>query len=177
MEERAPAALCGRLFPAGNRGHTRCFGKCGEKEDAAGQSGVPASKPERIPAAIHRHTKQPCLLMFAVMKAGGFPHIGQHDFLSMLCTRRGKSIQKESHFLHFSSVYIVERTKRAAVLERSGMERKIEEIIDTYGDLLYRTGMMMLGEPQDVQDILQEVMLTYMRKAPSPYPCQLSIKL
>lgn len=84
----------------------------------------------------------------------------------MLCTRRGKSIQKESHFLHFSSVYIVERTKRAAVLERSGMERKIEEIIDTYGDLLYRTGMMMLGEPQDVQDVLQEVMLTYMRKAP-----------
>ena len=29
------------------------------------------------------------------------------------------------------------------------MERKIEEIIDTYGNLLYRTGMMMLGEPQD----------------------------
>ena len=46
------------------------------------------------------------------------------------------------------------------------MERKIEEIIDTYGDLLYRTGMMLLGEPQDVQDVLQEVMLTYLRKAP-----------
>lgn len=46
------------------------------------------------------------------------------------------------------------------------MERKIEDIIDTYGDLLYRTGLMMLGEPQDVQDILQEVMLKYMQKAP-----------
>jgi len=46
------------------------------------------------------------------------------------------------------------------------MKRKIEDIIDTYGDLLYRTGLMMLGEPQDVQDILQEAMLKYMQKAP-----------
>lgn len=63
-------------------------------------------------------------------------------------------------------MYRVEQAKRAAVLERSGMERKIEDIIDAYGDLLYRTGLMMLGEPQDVQDILQEVMLKYMQKAP-----------
>lgn len=63
-------------------------------------------------------------------------------------------------------MYKAERAKRAAVLERSGMERKIEEIIDTYGNLLYRTGMMMLGEPQDVQDVLQEVMLTWLRKSP-----------
>lgn len=63
-------------------------------------------------------------------------------------------------------MYKAERAKRAAVLERSGMERKIEEIIDTYGNLLYRTGMMMLGEPQDVQDVLQEVMLTWFRKSP-----------
>lgn len=63
-------------------------------------------------------------------------------------------------------MYRTEQEKRAAVLERSGMERKIEDIIDTYGDLLYRTGLMMLGEPQDVQDLLQEVMLKYMQKAP-----------
>lgn len=46
------------------------------------------------------------------------------------------------------------------------MEQRIEEMIDTYGNILYRTGLMMLGEPQDVQDVLQEVMLRYMQKAP-----------
>lgn len=46
------------------------------------------------------------------------------------------------------------------------MEQRIEEMIDTYGNILYRTSLMMLGEPQDVQDVLQEVMLRYMQKAP-----------
>lgn len=63
-------------------------------------------------------------------------------------------------------MYRAEQTKRAAVLERSGMEQRIEEMIDAYGNILYRTGLMMLGEPQDVQDVLQEVMLRYMQKAP-----------
>lgn len=51
-------------------------------------------------------------------------------------------------------------------LERSGMEQKIEELIGTYGNLLWRTGIMMLGEPQDVQDMIQEVLLKYLQKEP-----------
>lgn len=46
------------------------------------------------------------------------------------------------------------------------MEQKIENILNTYGDLLYRTGMLILGNPQDVQDILQEVMIKCMKKMP-----------
>lgn len=46
------------------------------------------------------------------------------------------------------------------------MEQKIEDILNTYGDLLYRTGMLILGNPQDVQDVLQEVMLKCMKKMP-----------
>lgn len=46
------------------------------------------------------------------------------------------------------------------------MEHKIEALIDSYGNLLWRTGIMMLGEPQDVQDMIQEVLLKYMQKRP-----------
>lgn len=46
------------------------------------------------------------------------------------------------------------------------MERKIEELIQNYGNLLWRTGIMMLGEPQDVQDVIQEVLLKYLQKKP-----------
>ena len=46
------------------------------------------------------------------------------------------------------------------------MEHKIEALMDSYGNLLWRTGIMMLGEPQDVQDIIQEVLLKYMQKRP-----------
>lgn len=43
---------------------------------------------------------------------------------------------------------------------------RIENIINSYGDLLYRTGIMILGNPQDVQDVLQEVMLKVLQKMP-----------
>lgn len=46
------------------------------------------------------------------------------------------------------------------------MEHKIEALIDSYGNLLWQTGIMMLGEPQDVQDMIQEVLLKYMQKRP-----------
>ena len=46
------------------------------------------------------------------------------------------------------------------------MEHKIEGLMDSYGNLLWRTGIMMLGEPQDVQDMIQEVLLKYMQKRP-----------
>ena len=46
------------------------------------------------------------------------------------------------------------------------MEHKIEALMDSYGNLLWRTGIMMLGEPQDVQDMIQEVLLKYMQKRP-----------
>lgn len=45
-------------------------------------------------------------------------------------------------------------------------DNRIENIITTYGDLLYRTGIMILGNPQDVEDVLQEVMLKVLQKAP-----------
>ena len=46
-------------------------------------------------------------------------------------------------------------------------EEQMKEVIQTYGDLLYRTGYVLLGNPHDVQDILQEVFIKYMEKAPS----------
>ncbi|MCM1388158.1 MAG: sigma-70 family RNA polymerase sigma factor [Bacillus sp. (in: Bacteria)] len=45
-------------------------------------------------------------------------------------------------------------------------DNRIENIITAYGDLLYRTGIMILGNPQDVQDVLQEVMLKVLQKKP-----------
>lgn len=46
-------------------------------------------------------------------------------------------------------------------------EDQMKDVIQTYGDLLYRTGYVLLGNPHDVQDILQEVFIKYMEKAPS----------
>ena len=43
-------------------------------------------------------------------------------------------------------------------------EEQMKEVIQTYGDLLYRTGYVLLGNPHDVQDILQEVFIKYMEK-------------
>ena len=45
-------------------------------------------------------------------------------------------------------------------------DTRIENIINLYGDLLYRTGIIILGNPQDVQDVLQEVMLKVLQKMP-----------
>lgn len=45
-------------------------------------------------------------------------------------------------------------------------DTRIENIINSYGDLLYRTGIMILGNPQDVEDVLQEVMIKVLQKMP-----------
>lgn len=48
-------------------------------------------------------------------------------------------------------------------------KRKTEtnRILQTYGDMLYRTAYLFLGNPHDVQDALQETLLRYMEKAPA----------
>ena len=46
-------------------------------------------------------------------------------------------------------------------------EPEISRILQTYGDMLYRTAYVLLGNPHDVQDVLQEVLLRYMEKAPA----------
>ena len=45
-------------------------------------------------------------------------------------------------------------------------EEEMKTVIGIYGDLLYRTAYVLLGNPHDVQDVLQEVLLKYMEKAP-----------
>lgn len=46
-------------------------------------------------------------------------------------------------------------------------EPDVSRILHVYGDMLYRTAYLLLGNPHDVQDILQEVLLRYMEKAPA----------
>ena len=46
-------------------------------------------------------------------------------------------------------------------------EPEVRRILQTYGDMLYRTTYLLLGNPHDVQDVLQEVLLRYMEKAPA----------
>ncbi|MCM1121541.1 MAG: RNA polymerase sigma factor [Eubacterium sp.] len=50
-------------------------------------------------------------------------------------------------------------------------ESKINRILQTYGDMLYRTAYLLLGNPHDVQDVLQEVLLRYIEKAPKFASC------
>lgn len=45
-------------------------------------------------------------------------------------------------------------------------ELEIRQILQVYGDMLYRMAYLLLGNPHDVQDILQEVLLRYLEKAP-----------
>lgn len=45
-------------------------------------------------------------------------------------------------------------------------ESDISRILQIYGNMLYRTAYLLLGNPYDVQDILQEVLLRYMEKSP-----------
>lgn len=50
-------------------------------------------------------------------------------------------------------------------------EPEINRILQTYGNTLYRTAYLLLGNPHDVQDVLQEVLLRYMEKAPTFASC------
>lgn len=44
--------------------------------------------------------------------------------------------------------------------------KKLRDIIEVYGDNLYRICLIMLGNKQDAEDILQELFIKYMQKAP-----------
>lgn len=46
-------------------------------------------------------------------------------------------------------------------------DSEVSHILQTYGDMLYRTACLLLGNPHDVQDALQEVLLRYLEKAPA----------
>lgn len=43
----------------------------------------------------------------------------------------------------------------------------VEEVLDTYGNMLFRLCLVMLGSSADAEDALQETMLKYYRKAPT----------
>lgn len=45
-------------------------------------------------------------------------------------------------------------------------ESEVSRILKRYGDMLYRTAYVLLGNPCDVQDALQETLLRYLEKAP-----------
>lgn len=42
----------------------------------------------------------------------------------------------------------------------------LEEILNQYGNILFRYALMMLGTTQDAEDVLQDTLLTYWQKAP-----------
>lgn len=46
-------------------------------------------------------------------------------------------------------------------------ETDIRHILDVHGDALYRSAYLLLGNPHDVQDVLQEVLLRFLEKAPT----------
>ena len=46
-------------------------------------------------------------------------------------------------------------------------ESDIRHILDVHGNALYRSAYLLLGNPHDVQDVLQEVLLRFLEKAPS----------
>jgi len=43
---------------------------------------------------------------------------------------------------------------------------RIEKIMDTYGDMLFRLCLVTLGDAGDAEDAVQETMIRYMHKAP-----------
>lgn len=53
------------------------------------------------------------------------------------------------------------------IIKPKKSESEINRILQTYGNILYRTAYLLLGNPHDVQDVLQEVLLRYMEKAPA----------
>ncbi len=46
-------------------------------------------------------------------------------------------------------------------------ESEVRRVLHDYGDMLYRTAYLLLGNPHDVQDALQETLLRYLEKAPA----------
>ncbi|MCM1266660.1 MAG: RNA polymerase sigma factor [Bacteroidales bacterium] len=46
-------------------------------------------------------------------------------------------------------------------------ETDIRALLQTHGDALYRNAYLLLGNPHDVQDVLQEVLLRFFEKAPA----------
>lgn len=46
-------------------------------------------------------------------------------------------------------------------------EADIRRILQAHGDALYRNAFLLLGNQADVQDVLQEVLLRYLEKAPA----------
>lgn len=46
-------------------------------------------------------------------------------------------------------------------------ESEVRHILQTYGNMLYRTAYLLLGNPHDVQDALQEALLRYLEKTPA----------
>lgn len=53
------------------------------------------------------------------------------------------------------------------IIKPQKSEAEINRILQTYGNMLYRTAYLLLGNSHDVQDVLQEVLLRYMEKAPA----------
>ena len=45
-------------------------------------------------------------------------------------------------------------------------EEEINRVMEQYGASLYRMSYFVLGNEQDAQDVLQETMIKYLRKAP-----------
>lgn len=43
---------------------------------------------------------------------------------------------------------------------------EVERLVRQYSTLLYRHSLVMLGSPEDAQDVVQETFLRYMKKAP-----------
>lgn len=44
---------------------------------------------------------------------------------------------------------------------------EMEKIMHTYGDMLYRLCLVMLGNSSDAEDAIQETMLTYLQRTPT----------
>ncbi|MBP3576616.1 MAG: sigma-70 family RNA polymerase sigma factor [Lachnospiraceae bacterium] len=42
----------------------------------------------------------------------------------------------------------------------------LENILDTYGNMLFRYSLLMLGTAEDAEDVVQETLLKYWKKAP-----------
>lgn len=42
----------------------------------------------------------------------------------------------------------------------------VERVVETYGDMLYRLCIVMLGNESDAEDVIQETMIRYFQKAP-----------